>query len=60
VQAKDKKNERLSCGQKSGNLMHEKHKKTHGENQNKIQCHDFAFLAMLVTHLRSNPYHTPI
>jgi hypothetical protein len=43
-----KKNERLSCGQKSADLTREKHKKTHYENQNKVQCLDFAFLAMPV------------
>jgi len=54
-----KKNERLSCNQKSANLTREKHKKTHCENQNKVQCLDFAFLAMPVTHLQSNPYRPP-
>jgi hypothetical protein len=55
-----KKNERLSCGQKMAGLTEKKHKKTHCENQNKVLCLDFSFLVMPVTHLRSNPYGTPI
>ena len=55
-----KKNERLSCGQKSGCFAMEKYQKIHQENQNKVQYLDFAFLALPVTHLRSNPYRTPI
>jgi hypothetical protein len=40
-------------------LTRKKRKKTHCENQNKVQHLDFAFLAVPVTHLRSNPYGTP-
>jgi len=40
-------------------LAFKKHKKTHEENQNKVHCLDFAFLAGPVTHLRTNPYGTP-
>ncbi len=54
-----KKNERLPCGRKQASLTRKKRNKTHGENQNKVQYLDFAFLATPVTHLRSNPYGTP-
>jgi hypothetical protein len=34
-------------------------KKTHCENQNKVQYLVLSFLALPVTHLRTNPYRTP-
>ena len=53
-------NARLSCCKKISRSTGKKHKKTHCENQNKVECFNFSFLVLPVTHLRSNPYGPPI